>query len=146
NRLPRSLEKRPARPQNNRCAQYELEPARHVALHPVRRVREQMRHRQYKHRHAQNGPDPKSASHIAKLSAFLRVAGLNVLRLQRHSADRAIARAILFDLRMHWTGVDSLSRFAGSRIARTIVCFVSRAFAVHVAIYEQCLEMELWRV
>src|SRR5205807_2610124 len=40
-----------------------------------------------------------------------------VLRLQTHAANRAIARVILLDLRMHWAGVDHLVGAAENSVA-----------------------------
>src|SRR5439155_515485 len=52
--------------------------------------------------------DPKPTGHVAQLGILFFVARNLSFRLKRHAADWAIARMILFDLRMHWTRVDHL--------------------------------------
>lgn len=54
---------------------------------------------------------------IAQLCVFLFFTGDDVLRLQRHGADRAIAWMILLDLWMHRAGVNDLCWFSESRVS-----------------------------
>ena len=62
-------------------------------------------HLQRDHRHGERERDPEAPRHVDEFGvrAFGR---RRDLRLQRHAADRAAARADLADLRMHRAGVD----------------------------------------
>ncbi len=76
-----------------------------------------MPHREDEHWQAERCADPQAPRHVAQLRVFLFAAGENILRFQRHPADRAIPWVILLDLGMHRAGVDRLRLFAESRIA-----------------------------
>src|SRR5256885_17021704 len=67
-----------------------------------------MRHAEHKDRQRQDRADPEPTGHVAQLGILFFVARNLSFRLKRHAADWAIARMILFDLRMHWTRVDHL--------------------------------------
>ena len=49
-----------------------------VAVHPVRRAREQMRHREEKDRQRERRADPEPPRHVAQLGVLLFAAGFGV--------------------------------------------------------------------
>ncbi len=107
NGAPAAREKRPARPKHHRRAENELHPAGNIALQPGGRARDQVRHGEGKDGERESETDPEAPRHIAQLGVFFFRAGVrDVLRLERHPADRAIAGVILLDLRVHRAGVD----------------------------------------
>src|SRR5581483_4480467 len=116
-RVPATDEERPAAREDDRRAQDELRPTRYVALHPLRSARHHVPHRYDENWYTQNRANPEAPRHVAQLGIIFLPGRGNVLRLQRHPADRAITRLILLDLRMHRAGVDDLRRVAENRIA-----------------------------
>ena len=64
-------------------------------------------HFENEHRHGESGPDPKSPRHVCQFVVFAHLCR-RFDRLQRHSADGAIARPNLAYLRMHRAGVDDV--------------------------------------
>ena len=52
--------------------------------------------------------NPKSHGHAAEFRVVLLRIRLESLRLQSHTADRALPRMVLLDLRVHQAGVDHL--------------------------------------
>src|SRR5690606_19670146 len=66
-------------------------------------------HRQRCDNHGQRQRPPESPREVDELGVLL-VLESGKERLERHSADRAVARRIAADLRMHRTRVDRLAR------------------------------------
>jgi hypothetical protein len=109
---PAALDERPACPPDHRRGECELQPTRDVAIDPrlPAQCRDQVGHRQKKHRQRQHGTDPESRGHVAQFGVVLFVrARRHRLRFQRHAALGAIARMILLDFRMHRTRVKSFA-------------------------------------
>ena len=105
-RLCAAHEEWPARPQHDRQAQYQFDPALRGHLEPLQAVAG----------HGEHGDDdrerqcPEEATlKILQLGA-LAVVERRRLRLQRHAALGAVARMILANLRVHRTGVDDAGR------------------------------------
>ena len=120
-KCPVSSERQPRRkngqpgPRNDGRRERELNPARGVAIRPGLRgeCRNQVSHRQDKHRQRKRGADPKAPGHVAQFGVLLVVRDrCHGHRFQRHAADRAIAGMVLLDFGVHRAGVN---RFARSR-------------------------------
>ena len=112
-RTPAAAEERPTRPRNDGRRERELNPARSVAIRPGLRgeCRNQVSHRQDKHRQRERGADPKALGHVAQLGVLLVVRDrCHGHRFQRHAADRAIAGMVLLDFGMHRAGVNRFAR------------------------------------
>ena len=65
-----------------------------------------MRHGQEKDRQGQRCSDPEPAGHVDQFGIVLGGIRRDGLELQGHSTDRAIARLIALDLRVHRAGVE----------------------------------------
>ena len=62
-------------------------------------------HFEHEDRQGENKPDPEPPGHVGEFAVLADFCS-RLDRLQRHSADWAIARPNLADLRVHRTGVD----------------------------------------
>jgi len=61
-------------------------------------------HFEEQHRQRQHQSDPEAPAHVEKFFARPLLSG-HIHGLKGHAADRAVAGAVLHDLRMHGTGV-----------------------------------------
>ena len=68
-------------------------------------ARDHMRHLEQEDRDRESQAKPESKRHIPELGGLLLRVGVNILRLERHAADRTRARMILLDLRVHRANV-----------------------------------------
>jgi len=97
-------EERPARPQDDRGAEQQLDPVRRLLADQVVKVEEVAAHLEHEHRQRQRGADPETPGHVAQFGTrpliFRGDHGL-----QRHAADRAMAGAPLAHVGMHRAGV-----------------------------------------
>ena len=106
---PAALEERPACPRDHRYGERKLRPTGGVPFHPALSAqrRDQVSHRQNKHRQRKRGADPEALRHIAQFSVFALVrARCCRLQFQRHATLRAIAGMRLLDFRVHRARVD----------------------------------------
>src|SRR5689334_3331335 len=82
----------------------------------MRRGRQEAPHCQQKDRQTKDRADPEATRHVAELFVLFFGAGHDILRLQGHSANRAVARMILLDLGMHRTGVNGFLWLLNNRV------------------------------
>ena len=121
-RGPAPLEERQAAPQDHRGRQGELNPDQGPAREEVgkRQARNHFGHREDEERDREDKADPEPAAHVVEL-------GIDVLvrrdghRLQGHAANRARARTVADDLRVHRAGVGrSMGRGRGRLVRATV--------------------------
>ena len=60
-----------------------------------------MRHTEHKDRQRQDSADPESSRHVSQFRIILFADATWRFQLKRHAANRAIARMVLLDLRVH---------------------------------------------
>jgi hypothetical protein len=102
---PAPLEERPAGPQHHGRRQRELDPVGGLARNPHRQSGQMAAHLEREDGQGQDRGNPEAAGEVDQFVIDRRLGG-DGLRLQRHAADRAGARALLAHLRMHRAGVD----------------------------------------
>ena len=103
-RLGAADEERPATPQHHRCRQDELGEIRQSAGGVPEA--EMAAHLQRDDRQRQCRRDPEPPRHVGAFAARVVLGNRARFGLQRHAADRAMARPDLADFRMHRAGVD----------------------------------------
>ena len=121
-RGPAALEERPARPQHNRCGEYELDPhgdpRRHEIVQP--QSRDMTAHLKNEHRQCQDQPDPATPGHVMKF-----VIGNRLRRylewFESHATDGAASWTALPDFRMHRAGVDGIWLHRPTRSGQVVV-------------------------
>ena len=101
-------EERPARPQDDRRTQQQLDPVRRLLPDQVVKIKEVAAHLEREDGQRQHGADPQAPSHVAQFGAR-SVALRGDHGLQRHAADRTVAGAQLAHLGMHRAGVLDLA-------------------------------------
>ena len=128
-RRPGAFEEWPPRPQDDRRGQSELNPGGDARRDEIMQAKsgDVAAHFQDEDRQRQNQPDPEPPGHVREF-AVLADLRRRFDRLQRHSADRAIARPHLADLRVHRAGVDDARLDRGWRGRR---CRVTGAMVIH---------------
>ena len=104
-RDPGALEERPAAPQHHRRRQRELPPGEYTLVHHVADLGapDHLGHGDEEERQAQAGADPESPGDVLEVDVLDRVQ-CDGARLKRHAADRAVARRVADDFRMHRAG------------------------------------------
>ena len=122
-RCPAALEDRPPGPEHDRRRERQLEPVRHLPRDGVTQPQKMLAHHPDQQRQRQRGADPETPTHVEIFGARTFLLEEDRLRLERHAADRAVARADLLDVGMHRAGVDGvLGRRLGLRALRSEVC------------------------
>ena len=105
---PPAREERPTSPPHDGEAERSLDPRHRIIMRsPFAETRNHVWHRQQQDRKSKNRGDPEPSRHVAQFRVVLF--DRRIFRLQRHSADWAVARMILFDLRVHRTGIIRLA-------------------------------------
>ncbi len=119
-RVEAAHEERPTRPENNRRPKPEFDPESQALAKHLPREAEPHKgpHRQDKKRNGQHRPYPEAALKIDQFRIRALVASGHSHRLERHAADRAIARPLLFDLGVHWA---SKNRSRWGFVRRTLM-------------------------
>ena len=114
-RGPAALEDRPAGPEHDRGRQRQLQPVSDLAGHQRPEPEQMIAHDPEQQRQSQRRADPKPPAHVEVLGAR-PLLDRDRLGLERHAADRAVARSDLLDLRVHRAGVNGvLGRRPGLR-------------------------------
>ena len=118
---PAALQQQPARPPDHGDGERELAPSGDLAIDPglSAQRRDQVRHRQQKHRQRERGPDPETPRHVAQFGvlAVVRACG-DRGGFERHAALGAVAGMVLLHLWVHRARVDCMTLEGGTR-ART---------------------------
>src|SRR5262245_11451203 len=70
------------------------------------KTRDQVAHRDNEHGQGKHESDPEFARKRLYPGVFCAVSCADCLRFKRHATDRAVARVVRLDFRMHRTGVD----------------------------------------
>ena len=99
-RRPRALKERPSRPQHDRSRQRQLAPSQHPARKQVLQRGRHVAHGDREERDGERQAGPEAARHVAQFG-ILRLRRGDGARLQCHAADRARARLLAHDLRVH---------------------------------------------
>ena len=105
-RLPRAFEERPSGPPDHRRGEEEADPVCKPQIDPPTKTwtRDHVAHRQQHDGRSQQRADAEPPRHVDefRIQSFVERDGA---RLERHAADRARARFVAHDLRMHRAGV-----------------------------------------
>ncbi len=111
-RLPAAHEERPARPDDDRSGEHELNPVRQGLIDPAMTADQVTAHFQDHRRQGEHEADPEPTRHVCELGIGRRIQARH-LGLQRHAADRAASGTDLADLRVHRAGIDRAFRSGG---------------------------------